>query len=222
MSGAAELSGVAAALARRPSSEGGRCVMFISAGADEGASRMARDFALLVEQTSRRGALLLDLDMKADGQARHFAGGEEPLGSAKDARFGGVSLVRLLDAKNCPLPNGDKALCVRQVGGKRLFVSQLRLPETAARIQVASGPDYWRAARSMLGHIVVDAPSLARSEAGLSIARHMDGVVLVVSGTHGAAAAAVEAKAALERQGASIMGLVYTDGVDFPGARRAG
>jgi hypothetical protein len=44
----------------------------------------------------------------------------------------------------------------------------------------------------------------------LRIARHMDGVVLVVGAEAGVAPASIKAKALLSEAGANVIGLVYT------------
>lgn len=46
---------------------------------------------------------------------------------------------------------------------------------------VIPSPDYWRALRKHAEVIVVDCPSVDRSQSGPTIARHMDQTVLVVS-----------------------------------------
>ena len=63
--------------------------------------------------------------------------------------------------------------------------------------------------RATGGLVVVDAPSLDRSQIGLRVARNMDGVVLLVGGEPGDAPAATAAKEALVAAGANVMGLVY-------------
>jgi Mrp family chromosome partitioning ATPase len=58
--------------------------------------------------------------------------------------------------------------------------------------------------------MLVDAPALERSRAGLTIAPHVDAVALVVSGADKAAAGAIGLKNELEAVNAPIAGLVYT------------
>jgi Mrp family chromosome partitioning ATPase len=75
---------------------------------------------------------------------------------------------------------------------------------------VSSAPDYWDAARAGGACVVLDAPALERSQIALRVARHMDGIVLVVADDAGAAPAAIAAKAALVAAGANVIGLIYS------------
>ncbi|HRP11452.1 MAG TPA: hypothetical protein PLK37_10490, partial [Terricaulis sp.] len=74
---------------------------------------------------------------------------------------------------------------------------------------LSAGGAYWDAVRAGGAMAVVDAPALARSKAALAVARHMDGVVIVVGAGEGAAPAAIETKGALVKAGANVMGLIY-------------
>jgi hypothetical protein len=77
------------------------------------------------------------------------------------------------------------------------------------RIVISSTPHYWDAVRACGAVAVVDAPALERSQVGLRVAAHMDGVVLVVGSDAGAAPAALYAKEALVKAGGNLLGLVY-------------
>jgi Mrp family chromosome partitioning ATPase len=58
--------------------------------------------------------------------------------------------------------------------------------------------------------MIVDAPALERSQVGLRVAAHMDGVVLVVGADAGGAPAALAAKQNLLSAGANVLGIVYS------------
>jgi hypothetical protein len=79
------------------------------------------------------------------------------------------------------------------------------------RVLISSEPDYWCAARAGGATVIVDAPALERSAIGLRVARHMDGVVLVVGADAGAAPAAMAARTEIVAAGGTLIGLVYTN-----------
>lgn len=213
----AAAQGVVRILARRAAqAPAGLTCAVISFGPDEGASPCARAIALEFAARSEEAALLIDLDLRRDGQFAWFDAaadrGEIERGPLKDARFGEAAFFRLFDAGGAAVPVPPGILAMRQFGPNRLYVTQFRptIAEPGLRAQVVGAPYYWTAARNRAALTVVDCPPLSESRAGLAIAPQMDAIVLVI----GAATTPDQARAlkeAVEERGGAILGLVVTD-----------
>jgi hypothetical protein len=203
------VDGVFAALAAQPyrSNGGGRCVMFVAARAKEGVTSAS---CAVARGAGRGAAFAIDLDLRRNGLAKALAAGGA-LGPKTEGRFNGVSFYGVQDARGQADVEIRPYFSFHRVGQTRLYTGLFdtrSLPQ-GARVQVAAASDYWDAARDVGATVIVDAPALDRSQIALRVAKHMDGVVLVVGSAPGAAPSAMAAKAALVAAGANVMGLVY-------------
>ncbi len=190
---------------------GPRCVMFMAASRGEGVSTLARIFGEQCAWRARRAALLVDLDLLRNSQCQSFIDSGVAVAESADGRLAGASFVKAVQANGVDAPMEARRLRIARVGDQRLYVTHFDTQglKVDVRLQISNAADYWRAARAGADYTVVDAPALSRSRAGLGVAPHMDGVVLVVSGAAGSAAATLGLKAELERRGAHVLGLVY-------------
>lgn len=191
----------------------GRALLFVSSRRSEGAARAACGVA----QSAGAGPVYaIDLDLKRNSLAKVLAE-TAPLGPKLDGRFGGVSFYAVRGPRGTALQEIKPAFSFHRVGRSPIFagVFDAGLLPKQARVAVSSGPLYWDAARVAGGMVIVDAPALDRSEVALRVARHMDGVVLLVDAAPGGAPAALAAKTALLNAGANLIGLVYS-GADAP------
>lgn len=200
------LSGVLAAArsAPRKFKGAGLVVMVVAARSGEGVSTIVRGAA----EDAGAPVLIVDLDMKRSTHAAHYKsrGG---LGPAVDARIGGASFYRMKDAEGRVIP--DRALKRYRAGARRVEMTALApdaLPK-GARIQISGDSAYWDALRTQGVLAIVDAPALDRAPLALKLAKHMDAVVLVVSGEPGAAPPAMDASVALAEAGANVIGLIF-------------
>lgn len=193
----------AAHAARRGEAGPGLAVMMVAALPGEGVSTAARAAA----EEARAPVLLIELDAKRNTHARHYAG---KLGAALDARANGASFYRVKDANGLLLR--EQAITRRPVTGSLLQVTAFDLEACPAnaRVQISGDSAYWEGVRAMGVTALVDAPALSRSPLALKVAKHMDAVVLVVSGDAGAAPPAMEARAALTEAGANVIGIVFS------------
>jgi len=203
------VDGVLAALAAQPakSAGGGRAVMLVAARRQEGVTTAAR----AVAQAAGAGAVYaVDLDLKRNALAKALSA-SGALGPRIDGALYGVSLLEVRLANNTLVRQTTPAFTYHRVGRTRVYagVFDARVPPRGARIVISARPDYWNAARAGGASVVVDAPALQRSHLALRVARHMDGVVLVVGADRGAAPAAMHAKKLLTDAGANVIGLVY-------------
>jgi hypothetical protein len=181
--------------------------MFVSARRGEGVTTVARAVA---EAAASSAVYAIDLDLKRNGLAKALCE-SAPLGPKIAGRLGGVSFYAVRGPGGAPMRELTPAFSYHRVGRSRVYagVFDARLLARSARVAVSARPDYWDAARAGGATVVIDAPALERSNVSLRVARHMDGVVLVVGAGAGAAPAAIGAKAALVEAGANLIGLVY-------------
>ncbi len=164
-------------------------IQFISARRGEGTSTVAREFARFASHRAGRKTWLIDLDLASPSQFRELS--EDP------ARYGriGPPVAASPDGSafftvQPPAPRAEggvwpdsKFLTGHSVGGPRLWVARFNREALRGRQQahVIPSADYWRALRKHAEVIVVDSPSIDRSQAGVTVAEHMDQSVLVVS-----------------------------------------
>lgn len=209
------LNSVFDALAARPAkSRGeGRALMFVAAREAEHTPSVARAAA---ETAPAQRVFAIDLDLQRNELARALSEGAA-FGPKVDGRLGGHSFCAALDAKGAPLAGGDTRFCYHRVGRSRIYAGVFdgRGLAKSARLLILDTPDYWNAARRGGAIVIVDAPAIARSRVALRVAPHMDGVVLVVGASAGAAPAARAAKAAIEAVGGEVIGLIYA-GASMP------
>lgn len=191
----------------------GRALLFVSARRGEGAARAACGVA---QSAGSSPVYAIDLDLRRNGLAKALAE-TAPLGPKLDGRFGGVSFYAVRGARGTALQETKPAFSFHRVGRSAIFagVFDAGLLPKQARVAVSSGPSYWDAAREAGATIIVDSPALDRSDVALRVARHMDGVVLLVDAAPGGAPAAIATKTALLNAGANLIGLVYS-GADAP------
>jgi hypothetical protein len=209
------VAGIFDALRAQPqgAANGGRALLFVSARRDEGVTTAA---CAVAEAAGPGAVYAIDLDLKSNGLAKAFSQ-SAPLGPKLDGRFGGVSFYSVRGRGPAPVRESTPVFSFHRVGRSTVHagVFDARLLPQGARVAVSAEPDYWNAACASGATIVVAAPALERSELALRVARHMDGVVLVVGAEAGAAPAAIAAKTALVNAGANLLGLVYA-GADAP------
>jgi Mrp family chromosome partitioning ATPase len=164
-------------------------IQFIAARRGEGTSTVAREFARFASRRAGRKTWLIDLDLNSPSQLREIAADPNrfgPLGPAVAASPDGSTFFTVQP----PAPRAEggvwpdaKYLTGHSVGGPRLWVARFNREALRGRQQVHVIPsaDYWRAMRKHAEVIVVDSPSLDRSQSGPIVAQHMDKTVMVVA-----------------------------------------
>jgi Mrp family chromosome partitioning ATPase len=170
-----------------------RVVQFVGAVKGEGASTIAREFARLAVQRSRRAVWLVDLDLADSpqhaailGDAQRFGGmGPETTASPDGSTFFTVQPpTRGPDGR--PWPDA-RYLAARQVGGRQLWVTRFRreLLQGVQQPHIVSSEAYWTALRQHADVVVLDAPSADRSSTALTVAPFADATVIVVAADRG-------------------------------------
>jgi|CXWL01.1.fsa_nt_gi hypothetical protein len=206
----ASLDAVFDALSAQPvrSAGPGRCVMFVSARRGEGVTTIAHAAA---KAAGPETVYAINLELRRNALAKAFKDGGDTLGPRINGRLSGSSFYKLAYASGQIAEEPQTAFSYHRLTRSRVYVGVFdgRLVPTGGRILISSSADYWNAARAGGAMVVVDAPALERSQIGLRVCAHMDGVVLVVGDDAGAAPAAMAAKTDLLAAGANLIGLVY-------------
>lgn len=204
------VAGIYEALAQQPpkGNGAGRALMIVSPKRKRGVTTAAR---VLAEAAQGAATYAIDLDLKRNALAKLLGGEVGLLGPRIDGALNGHLFYTLRDASGAVVRERETAFSYRRVGRTRIFAGVFDATALApgVRLTISAGAAYWDAARAGGATVVVDAPALERSQIALRVARHMDGVVLVVGAEPGDAPAAVSAKDALVAAGANVIGLVY-------------
>ncbi len=190
----------------------GRAVMFIAARDGEGVTSLAASFALLAGRQAEKPAWLVDLDLRRNPAFEAFETGfADRIG--RPGRAFDASLRQEPIYSVVPRIAGKaegKLLTAHEIDGANLLVTRFRNErlQPGQRVHIRTAPDWWRALRKLTDWIVVDAPSLQRSPAGLAMAGQMDGVVLVVEADRTSTEDVLSARREIEAHDGEIIGVV--------------
>ncbi len=204
---------------RAPVENGGRTIMFMSAMAGEGTSSVAASFAMLAAQRARKGVWLIDLNLmdgrlfNAFDRGGDFVDSFGQVGPAHNAEMSGASFFSISPPPPPPPPGkkNDAGLFVmHRVADTKLLVSRFRKErlESSARVRVKTGADYWKAVREIADWVIIDAPALETSSAGLAICSQMDATALVVRADKTPATQVSKLGQEIEGHGGTCMGIV--------------
>ncbi|MGH7015604.1 MAG: transcriptional regulator, partial [Caulobacteraceae bacterium] len=202
-----------------------RAVLFTAAAPAEGVSTIAREFAFWAARRASRRVWLVDMDLDLSPQASIIA--------AQSARYGQLGPPSVASPNGAvffavepPLrrPDGrpwpeNRYLAAQAVGSHALWVTSFRRETLRANqsVRIAPAGEYWQALRRHSDLIVVDAPSLQRSDAALIQARFMDEIVLVVAADQPDIAAPARLREALEAAGGRVSGLFHNrEAIEVP------
>ena len=192
--------------------KGGRVILFMSAHKGEGTSSVASSFAMIAASRSARTAWIVDLDIRRNYQYTSFA-----QGIVKDAGRPGRALDASLGAEQIYTVAGHesdlsygKLLNAHQIEGQRLLVTRFRSDRLAPgqKVQLRTAPGWWSALRAAADWVIIDAPCLERTRAGLAFAGQADGVVLVVKADETPAADVAALRQEVEAHGGTVLGVV--------------
>jgi Mrp family chromosome partitioning ATPase len=211
-----DLSSEMAALAERLGPAPGavaRRVMFVAPEPGEGASTLARAFALEVAKTAVRPVWLVELDLMKGEQHGVIGADAESYGRLGDpvraspnhAMF--FSVAPRIDEE----PGHDASfLAAYAVGRSRLYVTRFRRERLAPgqTPRILPTADYWEAIAAHSEYVVVDAPAWSRSKVAGVVAPFMDVNLLVVSADKRNPDMAEAAKRGLETAGGRWSGVV--------------
>ena len=207
---------VCRAAARLAPEQGARCIMFMSARDGEGTSSVAASVALLAAQKSDRPVWLVDLGLRRNDQYRGFQKGfAKKVGKPGRAFDGSLRTLPFYSVgadagvKSDP-PKTQRLLAVHQIEGSRLLVTRFRNEalKKGQRVQLRTRPEWWQQVRRAASTVIVDAPSLSRSQAGLAMASQMDGIFIVLQADSTGADEVMALRDEIEAHGGVIAGVV--------------
>lgn len=210
-----EMAGLLAALGPSPAYRG-RVIQFVAAGAGEGVSTVAREFARLAAVRARKPVWLVDADLSQQGQQdavsahpeRFGRMGETTAASPDGSVFFAVS-PQLVGRDGDPVPPA-RLLTARPLMGGRLFVTRFRAESlrSGQRAEAIPDPRYWDAMRKHADTVVIDSPAADRSDVAIVLAPFVDATILVVAAETTAANEPVILRDEIEAVGGRIAGVV--------------
>ena len=177
---------------------------------------MAASFALLAAKRAQKTAWLIDLDLRNNnafkGFNSGFAHGVGKPGRAYDASLGTEQIYTISPktiSRSGQRTTPEKLLTLHQIEDERLMVSRFRNDRLrpAQRVHVRTQPSWWKKVRRAADWIIVDAPALERSGAGLAVCNQMDGVVLVMRADDTSLDDLTALKREVEVHGGNIIGV---------------
>jgi Mrp family chromosome partitioning ATPase len=163
----------------------------IAATAGEGASTIAREFAMLAGTTGHRRTLLIDADRRNPQTARAFD---------CDTRRGLIEL--LWDGA------ADDDDVLQPVAGTVLSVTCLIGERGRASVDAESLRELYASLREQFELIVVDCPPVAEGAYSSLLPEAADGVILVVQAEHTRPAVIAHAKDIVQQAGGQVLGAV--------------
>jgi Mrp family chromosome partitioning ATPase len=187
---AAELGSLLAAVRPLLDRDSGVVLQIVAATPGEGASTIAREFALLAATSGQRNTLLIDADRRNPHTARQFG---------YDTGRG------LVEA---PWTADDETDIVQAVPGTLLSVTCLVGQRRPGRTDAATVSEVYRRLRNHFELIVVDCPSVASGDYIELAPEAADGVVLVVRAEATRPAVVAHAKGQVEQAGGNLLGAV--------------
>lgn len=212
----ASMAQLHAALGPAPAGDG-RVLQFVAATSGEGASTLAREFALHAAKQARRPVWLVDLDLM--GAPQHAAVVADParfgaLGPASQASPDGSSFVSVQPSARTTegkVLSDARYLAAHAALRGRLWVTRFRKEaiRPGQQVRLSGSPAYWRALAAHAEYVIIDTPAADRSTAALTLAAQVDASVLVIAAEAADARAPAALKQALEAQGGRIAGLVF-------------
>jgi len=210
-----EMAGLLAALGPAPAYRG-RVIQFVSAGAGEGVSTVAREFARLAAVRARKPVWLVDADLSHQSQQDAVAAeadrfgrlGQATVASPDGSIFYAVS-PQLVGRDGDPVAPA-RLLTARPCLGGRLFVTRFGIESLRSGQRVETIPEarYWDAMRKHSETVVIDSPAADRSDTSIVLAPFVDATVLVVAAESTAANEPVILRDEIEAVGGRIAGVV--------------
>lgn len=213
-----------------PSGGRGRVVQFVAARRGEGTSTVARELAAFAARRAGRSVWLIDLDLLSSPQHAALAAAQSRFGKLGDAAVATPDGSLFFTVQpSTQAPDGttwpaSRFLAGHRVGEARWWVTRFRREALRGRqtVHILPSADYWNALRKFADLVVVDAPSLDRSQAALTVAPYMDQSVLVVAADESDPKPPAQLRDAVMNAGGTVSGLFFNRGtVETPGFLKA-
>ncbi len=195
----------------------GRVLQFVAAASGEGASTMAREFALYAARKAKRPVWLVDLDLFGASQHKAVAaqsGRFGPLGKPSQASPDGSTFIAVEPAAQTSeggaQPDARYVAAYAALRG-RLWVTRFR--KEAMRpgqgVRLSGSPRYWQALAAHAEYVIIDTPAADRSSAAVTLAGQVAATVMMVAADGADARGPAALKTAIQERGGQIAGLVF-------------
>lgn len=183
----------------RPMLDGntGVVLQFVAATAGEGASTVAREFAVLASTTGNRRTLLLDGDRANPSIAMEY---------------GCASAYGLTDALSGEVDDED---VLRTVPGTQLSVARLFGDRGAPATDAETLREIYRGLRDHFDLIVVDCPPVSSEGFAELLPNAADGLVLVIEAERTRPVVISHAKSLVQQAGGSLIGAVLNKRTNY-------
>jgi len=192
-------------------------IQVVAARRGEGTSTIARELAQFTARRAGRKTWLVDMDLATSAQYQAIAANPEKFGRLGPAVAASPDDTAFFTVQP-PAPRAEggvwpdaKYLAAHSVGDTRLWVTRFNRDALRGRqkVHIIPGAEYWSALRRHAEVVIVDSPSADRSQAGLTVAQHMDQTILVVSAQQPDVQPPAQMRDALASAGGRCAGLFF-------------
>ncbi|MBV8651578.1 MAG: CpsD/CapB family tyrosine-protein kinase [Alphaproteobacteria bacterium] len=169
-----------------------RAVIMTSARSGEGATSIAREFALAVAESSDRKILLVDANPTENGLHRQFQLPERP------------------SLEDVARRNLEVSAAIHQLAPRNLHLARLspHLAGPSAIVDAAPFDGLFARLRASFNEIIIDAPPVIASSTSMVLAKRCDGVILVLAAERTRAPVVEQAKKVIAAHEARLIGVV--------------
>jgi Mrp family chromosome partitioning ATPase len=169
-----------------------RTVVLTSARSGEGATSIAREFALAVAESSERQVLLIDANPTESGLHRQLQLPERPA------------------LQEVARHNLEVSAAIHQLTPRNLHLARLSLHQAGAGAMLDAAPldGLFAQLRASFNEIIIDAPPVNASSTGMVLAKRSDGIILVLAAERTRAPVVEQAKRVIEAHEARLLGVV--------------
>jgi len=172
-----------------------KVIQFIGSQGGEGTSTVIRDFAMVSAARFGKSVLLLDADPQNPSQHLFFH---------LQPTFGWGEILKNKRTFR-------KALC--RIGKTSLYVYPIP-PGSASLPEALFSPgikEFWDAAKEKFDLVLIDSAPASASPDGISLSRHVDGVVLVLEADKTRKPVAENLKNRILENGGNLLGMVFNN-----------
>ncbi len=170
----------------------GTCLQFLGLHGGEGTSTIVREFAKLGSWQKRRSVLIVDA-YRSQPQFKHFA-------------------LTVLPSLEQSIHNDlDLNDAIHRITPTQLCVSSLysSMNNRAESSSLATQECLFEKLRSRFNTVLLDTPPINSSIDGLSLCKHVDGVVLVIQAEKTKSVVIQHAKERIAQSGGTLLGIVF-------------
>ena len=201
----------------KPTPGRGRVVQLVGARRGVGTSTVARELALTAARHPGASVWLVDLDVLASPQCAALAADPERygvLGPPSAATPDGSMFLTVQPPVAGPdgrVVTDANFLAAHQVGDARWWVTRfLREHMRGGQgVHILPRHDYWDGLRKHADLIIVDCPSIDRSQAALTVAPAMDEIIIVVAADDPDVRAPAMLRDSLTASGGEVAGIFF-------------